>query len=275
MTHLKKELEQQGKVGTEAKTLKKEIEDLRASVQERDRKNTEVSESLRRLEEYYFVSRKKKKGFCFVLKIDNSCIFSTCRENQGLAREKKLTSAKVETLQEQLASSKAEATSHGKGRDDLARQMTMLKEEATKGASLDRANADLKKQLQDLEAKASEADLHSKQAESALAATTRAKNRIELEKETQITQVTSQLEEQLKLVGNGFFFPHLEERGPKILNASCFSLTPQSPSARPSSRWKRQTRRERMMNPRSLMPSLPEFRAWRTVSPRNAELSSS
>ena len=131
---------------------------------------------------------------------------STCRENQGLAREKKLTSAKVETLQEQLASSKAEATSHGKGRDDLARQMTMLKEEATKGASLDRANADLKKQLQDLEAKASEADLHSKQAESALAATTRAKNRIELEKETQITQVTSQLEEQLKLVGNGFFF---------------------------------------------------------------------
>lgn len=117
-----------------------------------------------------------------------------------MSREKKLANAKAESLQEQLSSSQAETTSHSKGKEDLMKQISTMKEEAAKFSALDRTNADLKTQLQDSHTKVSEAELRVKQAESALAATTRAKNRIELDKDNQLTQVNSQLEEQVKLV---------------------------------------------------------------------------
>lgn len=48
---LRKEVEQQGKIGTEAKALKAEIDGLRSTVLEKDRKTTELTETIRRLEE--------------------------------------------------------------------------------------------------------------------------------------------------------------------------------------------------------------------------------
>lgn len=48
---LRKEVEQQGKIGTEAKALKAEIDGLKSTVQEKDRKATELTETIRRLEE--------------------------------------------------------------------------------------------------------------------------------------------------------------------------------------------------------------------------------
>ena len=76
--------------------------------------------------------------------------------------------------------------------------------------------------MTDLQEKVAAAEVHRKQVDSELAATKRATNRIELEKESTISQLNASLEEQIKLVGQcSFIFLGLPFQAD---NLTCFLL---------------------------------------------------